>query len=119
MKKLPGVLTGKDILHQNTENAVIDVWTKFATLYFAVITNFQDTASVEEAHLFTLARDWVLLFLSLEGRRKGYERERITPYMHMLVYHVPKLSLMHIGIKQFSAQGMEKLNDIVKSNMRS
>ena len=35
--------------------------------------------------------------------------------MHCLVYHVPRLIKEQLGIKKFSAQGMEKLNDIAKS----
>ena len=55
-----------------------------------------------------------LLFLSLEGRRKGYERTRVTQYLYIIVYHVPKLAKIHCGIAIFSAQGMEKLNDTAK-----
>ena len=55
------------------------------------------------------------LFISLEGKRKGYEKKRVTPYMPCLVYHMPFLSDLHLGLTKFSGQGMEKANEIAKS----
>ena len=45
------------------------------------------------------------LFLSLGGKVIGYEKARITPYMHAMVYHVPKFMELHGGIKKFTGQG--------------
>ena len=58
------------------------------------------------------------LFISLEGKRKGYEKKRVTPYMPCLVYHMPFLSGLHLGLTKFSIQGMEKANEIAKSTHR-
>ena len=55
------------------------------------------------------------LFISLEGKRKGYEKKRVTPYMPCLVYYMPFLSGLHLGLTTFSGQGMEKANEIAKS----
>ena len=55
------------------------------------------------------------LFIRLEGKRKGYEKKRVTPYMPCLVYHMPFLSGLHLGLTKFSGQGMEKANEIAKS----
>ena len=66
---------------------------------------------------FGLANDWVKLFISLEGKRKGYEKKRVTSYMHCLVYYMPFLSSLHLGLMmlRFSGQGMDKANYIAKS----
>ena len=110
---LPESLQNRNVLHQNTQDTVVKIWKRFAEVYFALSSHYKAADSVPD--LFSLARDWVKLFLSLEGKRKGYERKRVTPYMHIMVYHVPALSKKYLGIRKFSAQGMEKLNDIVKS----
>ena len=55
------------------------------------------------------------LFISLEGKRKGYEKKRVTPYMPCLVYHMPFPSGLHLELTKFSGQGMEKGNEIAKS----
>ena len=36
---------------------------------------------------------------------QGYQRKRVTPYMHIMVYHVPKMLRVFGNIKQFSGQG--------------
>ena len=60
------------------------------------------------------ATSWVTLFTSL------YQTKDVTPYMHVLVAHVPKL-LRDVGsLAKFSQQGLEKLNDdITKDYVRS
>jgi hypothetical protein len=47
----------------------------------------------------------VTLFLSLGGTLEGYGKANITPYIHAMVYHVPRFMKMHNGIKQLSEQG--------------
>lgn len=54
---------------------------------------------------FLQAINWVKLFLSLGGKCIGYEKARVTPYMHAMVYHVPKFMELHGGIKKFTGQG--------------
>ena len=36
----------------------------------------------------------------------GYEKARVTPYMHGMVYHVPGFMERHQGIKKFTGQGI-------------
>ena len=55
------------------------------------------------------------LFIRLEGKRKGCEKQRVSPYMPCLVYHMPFLSGLKLGLTKFSGQGMEKANEIAKS----
>ena len=59
--------------------------------------------------------EWINLFLSLKDQLEGYGKSNVTPYMHMLVYHVPKfLSDVH-RMKIFTGQGVERTNDVVRS----
>ena len=62
--------------------------------------------------------------------KKGYSLDNIvyisvsdknvTPYMHVLVAHLPKLMKDHGNIRMFSQQGLEKLNDdITKDYFKS
>ena len=45
----------------------------------------------------------------------GYEKARITPYMHILLYHVPRFIKDDNSFKSFTGQGIEKINDVVRS----
>ena len=60
------------------------------------------------------ANDWVKLFLSLKDK-EGYSKSNITPYIHMLVYHVPKFLCDEQDLKIFTGQGVEKTNDVVRA----
>jgi hypothetical protein len=57
----------------------------------------------------------VNLFLSLKDKDEGYTKAKITPYIHLLVYHVPKFLSDDCGVKVFTGQGVEKINDVVRS----
>lgn len=59
------------------------------------------------------ATQWVNLFLSLGGIEDGYKKVNITPYIHILCYHVPKF-LSTCGVKCFTGQGVEKTNDDIR-----
>lgn len=56
------------------------------------------------------AKMWVETFLSMSSVVQGYQRRNITPYMHILVYHVPQMIRNNGNIKQFSGQGEPYLN---------
>ena len=103
------------VLISETESVVVQIWRESAKVYRSIVNFTCDDGNVFEEGIFKIAREWVLLFLSLEGKRTGYERQRITPYIHILVYHIPRICSQHNGLRNFSAQGMEKLNDTVKS----
>ena len=51
------------------------------------------------------AKMWVETFLSMSSVVQGYQRRNTTPYMHILVYHVPQMIRNNGNIKQFSGQG--------------
>jgi len=51
------------------------------------------------------AKDWVNKFLALGDRCEGFQRRSITPYVHIMVYHVPSMLRRFGNLKQFSGQG--------------
>jgi hypothetical protein len=52
--------------------------------------------------------------LTLKDKEEGYGKANITPYIHVLVYHVPRF-FQNSGVKIFTGQGVEKTNDVVRS----
>lgn len=51
--------------------------------------------------------------MSLGGTEQGYGKENITPYIHLLYYHLP-FFLETSGVKRFTGQGVEKTNDVLR-----
>lgn len=54
------------------------------------------------------AKEWIKLFTSLGGTGHGYRKENVTPYMHVMVYHVPYVMRKHSGIRKSTGQGKTK-----------
>ena len=55
---------------------------------------------------------WIGLFCSLRQSRPGYTKARVTPYMHILCYHVRFFIKQYGCFKKFTGQGVEKnIND--------
>lgn len=51
------------------------------------------------------------LYISLGGTiSRGYEKARVTPYMHVMVYHVPRFMEKCGGIKKFTGQDKIDIN---------
>ena len=51
------------------------------------------------------AKEWIKLYLSLSNKLLGYANKDITPYMHIMVFHVPRIIKRYGNLKQFSGQG--------------
>eukprot|EP00731_Ephydatia_muelleri_P028687 Em0020g331a len=60
------------------------------------------------------AKRWIQLFLRIKS--DGHQKKFVTPYFHVMVYHVPDAIRQYGNIKQFSCQGVEKHNDDSKRN---
>ncbi|XP_028417141.1 uncharacterized protein LOC114541415 [Dendronephthya gigantea] len=99
-------------LHPETSNLVAQIWRDFQVVY-QQINKWEPEGSVTE--YWIKAKNWIKLFLQLNGKLEGYERKRITPYMHIMVQHVPRFFELHHSIKQFTGQGVEKNNDVARS----
>ena len=110
LAELPNKLD--EVLRPSMKDTVIDVWKLFADVYKIITTWIPKTNPVE---LWTIAKSWINLFLSLNGKREGYEKHRVTPYMHIMVAHLPNFLKLYKSVKKFTGQGVEKNNDTARS----
>ena len=55
------------------------------------------------------------LILSLRDKCKGYAKVNVTPYMHLMVYHIPHFLQTFRSLKIFTGQGVEKNNDLARN----
>ena len=94
-----------------TMSAVVEVWTAFADIY-KVVNNWNPQKDPNQ--FFLKAKQWISLFLNLNGKREGYERSRITPYMHIMVTHIPRFFELHKSVKIFTGQGVKKNIDMAR-----
>ena len=51
----------------------------------------------------------------LEDFLAVYHRNEITPYLHCMCHHLPEQHFKYGNLNYFSAQGLEKLNDMSTS----
>ena len=83
---------------------VQQIWRQFLQL---INTVRADSITAEEINNFeTEGKAWLSLFLSI------YQTKNVTPYMHLMIAHLPKFLCIHGPISPFTQQGLEKLNDV-------
>ena len=73
-------------LYLDTSMIVQQIWVDFSE-YYDSLSDFKLTSD-QAPEVFNKAKNWVPLFCSLGGIRPGYKKCRVTPYMHVMVYHV-------------------------------
>lgn len=110
LKGLPS--TFHQYLYPDTSKTVQQIWVDFAE-YYDTVSDFQLRGD-QAQEVFNKAKKWVPLFCSLGGIRPGYKKSRVTPYMHVMVYHTPIFVQEHGSFKRFTGQGVEKNNDDAK-----
>ncbi len=100
LKKLP------NYLHPETVDTVVKIWGDFKEFcdFISDLHLTNDSADIA----FEKAKQWLELFYSLRDVRVGYRRARVTPYMHIMCYHVPYFVQMYGSFKKFTGQGVEK-----------
>ncbi|XP_028418693.1 uncharacterized protein LOC114544180 [Dendronephthya gigantea] len=109
---LPLQLETRDILFPETRSTIVKLWRDFGSLYKLINTSERhDNLFLD---IFQQSKQFIELFCSLGGSRLGYNKARVTPYMHSLAYHVPIFIRDHISFKQFTGQGVERNNDDAK-----
>jgi hypothetical protein len=110
LKKLPSKLP--NYLNSNTAATVVKIWEDFKQ-YYDFISDPNLTSDMSNT-AFEKAKQWLELFCSIKKDRTGYENQRVTPYMHIMCYHVPLFIQNHGCFKKFTGQGVEKNNDDAK-----
>ena len=89
------------------------IWVEFKEIYKILQSNDPDTDD-QLINLKSHLNKWILLFLSV------YQAKHVTPYIHILVSHIPEFLSLYGPISPFSQQGLEKFNDdITKDYFRS
>ena len=81
------------------------IWVKFFEIYN--ILRAKSISNEEIRKLERNTKDWLTLFLSV------YQTKHVTPYMHVLVAHIPEFLDLYGSLSSFSQQGLEKLNDLL------
>ena len=83
--------------------AIQDLWDNFQQLYSVLQ---MDCVSTLEAEKFQQdAKKWVEKFTSI------YQSKNVTPYIHIMVMHIPEFLMKYKNLVIITQQGMEKLND--------
>ena len=100
-------------LHDDTSNLVISLWKEFESVY-TMITDKQNEPFNEETAFETI-QSFMTHFLELgKKKREGYQPSNVTPYLYVLLYHVPFFVSKYGSLSKFTGQGVEKTNDIIK-----
>lgn len=85
----------------NRINEIMKVWTEFYEIYTLIKYDQVTTERMKE-----LTLDWLGDFLHV------YSNEDVTPYIHMLVFHLHEIkelySEFNLTINEFNLEGLEK-----------
>ena len=88
------------------------IWMKFYDIY-KIINSSNPVATCSMQELQCKLKTYMSLFTSI------YQTKNVTPYIHVLITHIPEFLDMYRAIVAFSQQGLEKLNDEVTQDFRS
>ena len=80
------------------------IWNNFYSIY-KHIRSVEPASKQLVTELQHNVQEWIVLFKSI------YQSKDVTPYMHILLYHVPEVLQRYGTIAIFNQQGLEKLND--------
>ena len=101
-----------ELIRPETGDKISHLWVTFRKIY-REINDWSPDNSIND--ICCEVQDWINTFVSLRGHRVGYERKRVTPYMHILFAHVPHFLASFQSLKIFTGQGVEKNNDSARS----
>ena len=100
-------------VHEDTREHVVQLWKDFDALYTKVTDS--SNQNFESKEVFVQVHKFMSDFLNLgKMKREGYQPKNVTPYLHVLLYHVPIFVSNYGSLSQFSGQAVEKTNDILK-----
>lgn len=108
LQLLPSQLETKDILFPETKEMVVKIWRHFDTLYHLINSGSEEDGDLS-LDVFETSKEFVEHFCSLAGNRIGYNKARVTPYMHALCF-----IKNYKSFKRFTGQAVEKNNDDAK-----
>ena len=83
-----------------------EIWTWFDKIY----EQLQSTDHLDPDQFQDDVNNWITIFTSI------YLIKHVTPYMHILVSHIPPFIKLYGSLACFSQQGLEKLNDEITND---
>ncbi len=110
LKSLPEKLQDATCITQACKENVISLWESFYVLYQKLSADVLTEAQIQS--YFAEAKDWTIKYRELSHELEGFDT--ITPYVHIMMYHVPRILKQYGTLKSFSGQGLEKTNDDIK-----
>lgn len=88
---------------------------KLSALWLEFVQLYEGLSAIDmewcPADCFQKSRKWIEHFLLLTDVMPGFNKKKITPYMHVMCYHMPVFIEKFGNIKKFSGQPVEKKND--------
>ena len=99
----------RDFLRPETARKVMKIWEDFA----GHLSGWQPGTSPTDFWL--QEKQWITDFTSLAGLRKGYERRRVTLYIHVMVGHILWFFKNYKTLKIFTGHDVESNNDVARS----
>ena len=81
------------------------LWSKFYELNTRLSKRPEEMTSEDMTGFSILAKSWVREFTDI------YHGDKVTPYMHSMMFHVPEFFELHGSLLPFTQQGLEKYND--------
>lgn len=106
LQLLPSQLQEKDIIFPATKKMVVKIWRHFDSLYRLINNDSEENRDLS-LEVFKKSKEFVEHFCSLNEKRVGYNKARVTPYMYALCYHVPCFIKNYKSFKQFTGQGVD------------
>ena len=93
------------------EDATILSLSKLIPKFFQYLNEIKKTESfstIKKRKLMKKLKNWLEIFVEIEPK--------ITPYIHIFVFHVPEFLELYPNLNQFSMQSLEKKNHLTKLN---
>ncbi len=85
------------------------IWVELLELY-TILRGIKPLTDTDIQSFKIRVKKWLSVFLSI------YQTKHVTPYIHILVSHVPEFLEIYGSLSPFSQQGLEKLNDDITKN---
>lgn len=77
---------------------MVVVWIEFVEIYKVVNDwNFEK----DFIEFFMKVKEWIFFFVSLNGKREGYEKVRVILYMYIMVVYIFKFFEFYYLVKIF------------------
>ena len=99
----------QEIKNENKLKVLNHVLIKFFDL-FTIIKKDYTNEVFNEAGTRAELKNWLKYYI------KATDNEKFTPYVHIFVFHSIEFIKIYKNLNLFSNQGLEKLNDVTKTN---